>query len=296
MEDAAPLSLYLDLEPGHTADIEVVSRAAIAWSQAVRELAYIADPSIEVRVELSSGTPGSLSLNAIVRVVKRTSAQHPKLTTIIISALTWFALEIASYTVESIMDYLLSDDAPVEARKLDEAERRAVAEEVVKIVREQTARKEREAIFRELERDPSIVGAGVTTKAGTRPDNVVPRSQFALRSGNTATIDLDDAKRRSTTETLEMTLVSPILKDAERRWRFQVGSLPEFGATMKDHDFLEGVSRGDIAIPLKAGVAMTVEMETKEEFEGQLWTVKERNILRVISPGRNRQDLFTPKR
>jgi hypothetical protein len=296
MDQSAPLSLYLDLEKGHIADIEVVSRAAIAWSQAVKELAYIADPSIEVRVELLNGTEGSLSLNSIVRVIKQTAANNPKLTTVIITCLTWFALETSSYTLAKIYDYLLSDDAPAEARSLSDSERTAVAEEVVRIVREQTARQEREAIFRELARDPKIRGVGVTTRPGQRPAIVVPRSEFQARSGQTAKIDIQDAKRRSTTEIAQVTLVSPILKDAERRWRFQIGALPEFGATMKDHEFLEGVAKGDISIPLRIGIEMEVELETKEELEDQLWVVKERNVLRVLSPKRARHDLFAPQR
>ncbi len=296
MDDAAPLSFYLDLKEGHIADIEVVARTAIAWSQAVKELAYITDPSIEVRVELASGTAGSLSLNSIVRVVKRTSGKHPKLTTVIIATLTWFALESGSYTLDKIYDYLLSEDAPAESRALTDDERKAIAEEVVKIVREQTARKEREAIFRELERDPGILGAGVTSRQGERPFIIVPRSEFSERSGQSATVDLDDAKRRTTTETVPVTLISPILKDAERRWRFQIGSLPEFSATMKDHDFLEGVAKGDFPLPLRIGVEMEIELETKEEFEGELWVVKERSVIRVISPARKRSDLFSPDR
>ena len=64
-----PLSLYLDLEKGATADLEVVSRAALAWSAAIKDLAFILDPSIEIRVEIASGTPGSFSLNSLIRTV-----------------------------------------------------------------------------------------------------------------------------------------------------------------------------------------------------------------------------------
>jgi hypothetical protein len=37
---AAFLSLYLNLEEDRFADIEVVSRAAITWSAAIKEIAY----------------------------------------------------------------------------------------------------------------------------------------------------------------------------------------------------------------------------------------------------------------
>ncbi|MDB5695099.1 MAG: hypothetical protein JWN21_642, partial [Sphingomonas bacterium] len=48
----APISLYIDLEEGELADLEIVSRAAIAWAEAIREAAFILDPTVEVRVEL----------------------------------------------------------------------------------------------------------------------------------------------------------------------------------------------------------------------------------------------------
>jgi hypothetical protein len=37
----APISLYLELEPETAADLEVVARATLAFSAAVKELAYV---------------------------------------------------------------------------------------------------------------------------------------------------------------------------------------------------------------------------------------------------------------
>ena len=44
------ISLYLDLKPGEKPDFEVVGRAAAAFAEAVKELAYIIDPGCEVRL------------------------------------------------------------------------------------------------------------------------------------------------------------------------------------------------------------------------------------------------------
>ena len=60
-------SLYIELEPGTKADLETVSNSALAFVSAVRELAYILDPSLDLRVEFVSGTEGSFSLNAWLR-------------------------------------------------------------------------------------------------------------------------------------------------------------------------------------------------------------------------------------
>lgn len=58
---AQPINLYLDIEPGQVADIEVVARAALAFSKTIKEVVFVLDPSLEIRVEIASGTPGSLS-------------------------------------------------------------------------------------------------------------------------------------------------------------------------------------------------------------------------------------------
>ena len=51
-----PISLYLELVPDQKADLEVVARAALAFDAAIKELAYIIDPGMEIKVELESGT------------------------------------------------------------------------------------------------------------------------------------------------------------------------------------------------------------------------------------------------
>ena len=65
------LNLYLELEPGQLADLEVVARASISFVEAVREVAYIVDPSVTIRLELESGTEGSLSLNSVIKYIKK---------------------------------------------------------------------------------------------------------------------------------------------------------------------------------------------------------------------------------
>jgi hypothetical protein len=61
------ISLYLDLKPGQKADFEVVGRTAAAFAEAVKEIAFIIEPGMEVKLEFDSGTEGSLSLNALLK-------------------------------------------------------------------------------------------------------------------------------------------------------------------------------------------------------------------------------------
>lgn len=280
--DATPISLYLDLEKGQIADIEVVARAALAWSAAIKEIAYIIDPSVEVKVELVSGTEGSLSLNSWIKKIRGTSGIQSDLRAIAISVATWFALETAGYTYEAILDYLRGDDAPAETQHMSEVELAQLAARIADRISEKVARPQRQEIYRELERETAVKGAGVSLKPGVRPSYIVPRSEFPLATGSV--IEQPATSKRKTTTRMSLVVISPTLKGTPRSWRFQYGNLPEFGATMKDQVFLQAIEEGRISIPLRAGTEMEVEVEAKEENEGGVWVVKERAVTRVYRP------------
>jgi hypothetical protein len=62
-----PFSLYLELEEGRLLDIEVAAKIALALGAAIREAAFIIDPSIDIKIELVSGTEGSFSFNTFIK-------------------------------------------------------------------------------------------------------------------------------------------------------------------------------------------------------------------------------------
>lgn len=282
-QETAEISLYFDLEEGAVADLEVVARTALAFAATFKEVAYILEPGAEFRLELANGTEGSLTLNGIIRAIRTVRGKHPQMVGLVIGMAIMLGTDLRSWTIGKIMDYLNGSDAPAAAHHMTEEERKALAGDVARMVTEQVARQQAKQIFQEAQRDPKIVGIGVSGKPNKRPDYVVPRSEFAQRAG--ASLSVETApQRRTTTEVVTVTLIRPVLKNAEQSWKIQIGSLPEFGATMKDQEFLNGFSAGRIAIPLRVGVEMQVELETKEEFESGLWVVKERNITRVIEP------------
>jgi hypothetical protein len=291
--DAAPVSLYLDLEEGRIADLEVVARSALAWSSAIKEIMYILDPSVEIRIELASGTEGSLSLNAWVKKLRGSPESRRSLWAAVAGLAAWLTCEIGSYTVGAIIDYLRSDNAPPEVRQMTAAEIEQLASVLANKMAGNIAREQRQELYRELSRDPAIKGVGVSPKPSVRPSLIVPREEFKRMSGSA--VEERVIERRSKSERLKVTLISPILKGAPRSWRFQYGTFPEFGAVMKDQRFLDAIEQGRIAFSLRAGIEMEVEMETKEEFEGGVWVVKERAITEVYNPagsGRDELPLF----
>lgn len=67
-----------------------------------------------------------------------------------------------------------------------------------------------------------------------------------------------------------VTIISPVLVDSHRRWKFERGG-HEFGAPINDHSFLEQVLAGRSAVPMQAGVQLDVDLEVYEEKQGGVW-------------------------
>ncbi|MEH3107167.1 MAG: hypothetical protein PGN09_07755 [Sphingomonas fennica] len=284
------ISLYLDLEPGQSADLEVVARAALSWATAVREMATHIDPMCEVRLELINGTKSSLSLNACLDLVRSAAPSRKTIKTLLIGVLLWLGRHPFDWAYDQVLDavkaHLEDRDAPA-----SDAEARVIADQVVSLLKPSVAGEAKRQMFRELERDPAIRGVGASREPGARPARIIPRSEFPARLSGTDVAAEGDLRRTVTAE-YDVVLVSPVLKDAERRWRFQHGALPEFGATMRDHEFLEDLKTGRIAVPMRPGLKMRIEIQSKEENIGGVWEVKERAVSRVIEPSDRGQPQF----
>lgn len=186
---ATPVSLYLDLEEGQVADMEVVAAAAIAFSRAIKELAYILDPTAQIRVELESGTEGSLSLNSLVRVIRGLKNNPGFVAGIAGGAAMWFLGNVGDYAFDQVADLVRKHLSPEQAQQLSEEEINKIAERVVKALNAGAAKPQVEGIFMELERDPAIKGVGVSPTPGKRPEVIVPRSAFPDRAGVSLTRD-----------------------------------------------------------------------------------------------------------
>jgi hypothetical protein len=73
----------------------------LAFTGAVRELAYVLDPSLDIRVELASGTDGNLSLNSIL---KTADGKDLTLAAIAGIVLFWFGNHLLDWTFDELMD------------------------------------------------------------------------------------------------------------------------------------------------------------------------------------------------
>ncbi len=280
---AAPISLYIALQEGRKADLEVVARASLAFAQAVRAIAVMHDPFADVRIELVSGTEGSISLNAVVKWLKEKTGIQDELTlkAVVIATSLWFAGEVGSWVVGEVMDHITGQDA-AQTLQLSEDDVKKIAEMVVLTLERKTAQPQVQEVYRELERDSAVAGVGASLAPGKKPTEIVPRSEFKERSGDIGKKELLPSGKRSESKPERVRIISPVLLESKRRrWRF-LGRTGEFGAPILDQDFQHDLLTGKISIPMRDGIEMDVLLEVVEEFKDGVWVVAERNILKVF--------------
>jgi hypothetical protein len=282
------ISLYIGLEPGAKADFEVVGRAAAAFADVVKEIAYILEPGLEVKLEFDSGTEGSLSLNAIL---KSHSDKRGALIAIAMVVGGWFVQDLRTYGVAKFMGAYLM---PEQKKALSDDDIDRIAKRLKNVMDGKIAKESVQQVYRELERDKAIKSVGTVSKPGTKPANPVPREQFQTVAGNLPSVETTPKKRKKTSRE-RLTLISPVLIEGKRHWKFRSG-VGEFGYAIEDEKFLKSLLSGRRKIPMKEGIQITALVDTYEENEGGVWVIKDRQIMvvervhRAITHG----DLFVP--
>lgn len=291
MDSDGSISLYLDLERGVAPDFDVAMKAALAWSTAIKEIAFVVDPSVAIRVEFDGTYEGSLGFNAKLRAVVvrgrrmagsavRAASDPDAIRTAIISATIWAMMNVAEYALDRVMDHLTGADAPPAVQKLSDEDKADIARRVLEGLRNDAARQPVRSMYRELERDPAVKGVGVTTRRSSRPSDVVPRSEFSAMAGRGA-IRAETVERRIVPERMRVVLVRPVLERGDRRWGFK-GATGEFGASIKHDAFIDAVLSGTTAVPMVEGIELTIDLETTEEFQGQVWVPLKREVVNVV--------------
>lgn len=271
------IRLYLDLEPGTNADLEVVARASLEFANTLRELAFVMDPSLAFRVELVSGTEGSLSLKAFIRAFG-IKDRLGKLTVGALAGtmLTYFVAHTRDWTFEKVMDHVFTSEEKAQIAPADlEHAARIIADAVERGI----AATQAERVYRELQTDPAVKGVAVARSAEGRPAGIVPRSEFEARAGLLRQ-EVESGTKRTRDEIVTLRLISPVLEESRRHWRFR-GASGDFGAAMKDAKFLDDLLNGKTAVPMVSNVLLEVEMHTAEERKNGVWHVKDRSIVRV---------------
>lgn len=288
------ITLYLGLEPGKRADLEVVGLSAAAFSDAVREIAFILDPSLEIRIEFDSGTEGSLKLKAILRSLRSADAARNTLITVVCTVALTLAADLRTYSVGKLIDRLL---LPEQRQELSDHDVDRIAKAVTNIQSGRIAKEPIQEMYKQLDRDPVIESVGAVTKPDEKPDAPIPRSEFPIRAGIVQAVETTPNSRVTPT-TERLTLISPVLLLANRVWRFR-SPLGEFSYLMADDKFLSDIFLGKRKLPMKENIQITAKVDTIEEFAGGVWTPKHRIINKVVRIHKNakQSDLFSqPKK
>lgn len=269
------VSLYLDLKDGMKVDLATAARAALAFDAALKEIAFSLDPFATVRVELESGTEGSLSLNSIITAAK---LDETRLKAIARGIAAFFAADTASYTYQKVLDHFVEEPEAHQSMSKEEIDQLATA--VLRIVESKAAEKQVGRIYQELQRDEAVRGVGVSPKHDRRPAQIVPRSEFQSRGR--VVEESEKMGERSETTVQVLTLVSPVLvQGSSRKWKFRSGKL-EFGAPIKDQRFLDRVLSGRERVPMADGIRMKVVLTVKEEYKDGVWQIRDRTVNEVM--------------
>jgi hypothetical protein len=285
------ISLYLDLKKGEKADFEVVGRAAAAFAELVKEIAFVVEPGIEVRLEFESGTEGSLSLNAILKELKTPAGRRAAMIGIVAAVATTFVQNAVSYGYQRLFDELFPKEEGVHLAQED-------IERIVRAMKAvdegKIAKEPAREVYKQLERDSRIKSVGTVTEKIGKPIQPVPRTDFPTRAGIVQPVETSPKSRKARSRE-RMVLISPVLLSADRMWRFRSLS-GEAGYHMKDEKFLSGLLSGRRKLPMAEGIQITAEIETHEKFEGGVWVPVERFVTRVVTVHRpaKQLDLFAP--
>ncbi|ACL58486.1 hypothetical protein Mnod_3577 [Methylobacterium nodulans ORS 2060] len=277
---ADQLSLYLDLEEGQKADLEVAARAAIALTATVREIAAFIDPFSDVKLELIDSSEGSLFLNTKVRFLSAAGPKEMTLYAVLFVCLTWIGTSAVGFVVEKIEDHVWEQAFGKDFAKLSDDDKKDIADLVARAIEANAGKKPSERLYAELSQDPAVKGVAVTKDRNKKPSSIVPRSEFASRSGG-AVRNERVIQRRTTRGIRKVILVSPVLVPGKRRWKFRIGK-EEFGAPVHDTQFVDAVLSGKFPIVMKSNVEMTVDLEVTEELNDGHWEAMDYNVWRVL--------------
>jgi hypothetical protein len=186
------------------------------------------------------------TLNAIL---KSPSDKRAALIAIAMVVGGWFVQDLRTYGVSKFMDAYLM---PEQKKALSDDDIDRIAKRLHNVMDGKIAKEPVQQVYRELERDKAIKSVGTVSKPGTKPANPVPREQFQTAAGILPPAQTTPKKRKKTSRE-RLTLISPVLIEGPRHWRFR-SSVGEFGYTIEDEKFLKSLLSGRRKIPMKEGI------------------------------------------
>lgn len=280
---SAPLTLFLELEPNKSVNLESAARIALAWNDLIVEVFAIIDPSIDVRVELLDAVEGSLGLRSIVRAMGRVAEQHPWLAGAISGVLSAFFLKPVDDLSEMFWRHVYEAIGEAFNEDPESPERKKLAEQAAIAQRPNVAARQKGELFAQLERDPVICAAGMSPSHTWKPPMLVPRADFAMRS-SAKSIQQETIERRTVTKRISVILLTAKLEPKKLTWRFADEDGEPFSAKMNDADFIQRLGSHHTGIELRIGLDMEIELEMKQDLIGGVWMDTAKTVTKVFRP------------
>lgn len=270
------LSLKFDLVEGRTADLEIISAAAIAWVEALRAAAQSVEPQTDIKIKLVNVDQSSAIYNVLGHWFDRATEAYERAPRRqkLIRALAIFAI-FTAYPTYDVMFGTQFDEEDRERMKRIEAA-------VTKNVAVETARRK---FFRTVEREPAVTAVSLKETPDGPPLVLIKSDAFA-EAGGLFAIESEEVQERVTQTVLEVVLVKPALVHTPRSWTFKPDGLAEFEAVMRDARVLQAIQEKGFPSQMREGVQMTIRVEAREVLVGGQWKLVRggRSVLRVISP------------
>ncbi len=270
-------TLYLDLDPNKRPRLGAIGKAAIELEKMAGEALFISEPSLQFELVFNTTAPGSLRI--ITWLKGQVTAERLRDLAIIVA--TVLTTSAVGHIQGKVMDEIYEAVKQEEPGLSDEDVRR-IAEEVGRIVRNETVIAPRRELYHALESDEAVTGVGaVATDEDRKPTVIVPNSEFSSRSQRiTMQESTSEETERTVPKRVEIVLVQAPLIDSKRQWRIHVDGA-EYGAKMLDDEFRRKLLEGDTELRLATGIILDVTLELKQVLRDGLWHNDARSITEV---------------
>lgn len=287
----APLSLHFGLVEGGHIDLEVLARATLEWAAAVRDLADIVSPGLEIDIEFVESQEGSVWLKNLVKAVR--DGDRAALSALIFSTILFFAMSPALHFQADLGEKfwkMLGDEHKAE---LDEKTQQEIADKVAEALRETPLGERRRKIVKIVEQDNAVssIGVGLTPKY-EGPIVTIPREAFPVYGASAPKAQEAGGRKADISRRLRVTIVRPTLRDgdAKPRWRFSDGET-EWSADLDDGEFVEALHTDQTGLHLAVRQQMIVDVVVESRMVDGAWQEENRRIIRVIDPAINRRQI-----
>jgi hypothetical protein len=278
------LTLRFGLNEGRNANALYAAESLVAWVHLANEAAQAIDPTDRVVIELVGITEGSLQFKQVLKKIDQTigdlsarADEYPHLKAVAIAMAAQLAVGGTTVAIER------ATTPSVQTVNLSDEDRALLADMNGKVEKSERVRHASKRFLQSVERDPAVTEVTVAEDDG-EPMVVIQRENFPSRDALWEIETLPPAER-IVRDSWDVVLMKASFVNRPARWMFARDGL-NFSAKMDDKAFLAAIRDGRVPITLQEGVMMRIEVEFKEQQDGQIWRALDssRRVVRVVSP------------